>query len=73
LQKDRADPESFREKTPSKRQEFIMIHMSANLTVSVVFGRGWLAIQKISKESLDGLFQPICPANNGNLMQLVSK
>jgi hypothetical protein len=47
--------------------------MSANLTVSVFFGRGWLAIQKVSKESLDVLFQHICPANNDNLMQLVSK
>jgi len=30
-----ADPESFREKTPLKRQEFIMMHTTANLSVSV--------------------------------------
>ena len=26
-----------------------------------ILDRGWLAIQKVSKESLDGLFQHICP------------
>jgi hypothetical protein len=33
--------------------------------------RGWLALQKVSKESLDGLFQHICPVNNSKLMQLL--
>jgi hypothetical protein len=37
-----------------------------------VFDRGWLAMQKVSKETLDGLFHHICPINNSNLMQLVS-
>jgi hypothetical protein len=32
-----------------------------------ILDKGWLAIQKVSKESLDGLFQHICPVNNSNL------
>jgi hypothetical protein len=62
-------------KNPSKRQEFIMIHMTANLTVSVFWREaGWSASGglKVSKESLDGLFHHICHVNNRNLMQLVS-
>jgi hypothetical protein len=48
-------------KNPSKRQEFIMIHMTANLTVSVFWRKaGWSAPggQKVSKESsaLSGAF-----------------
>ena len=38
-----------------------------------ILDRGWLAMQKVSKESLDGLFQHIYPFNNSNLMHLVSK
>ncbi len=37
-----------------------------------VLDRGWLAMLKVFKESLDGLFQHIYPVNNSNLMQLVS-
>ena len=31
-----------------------------------ILDRGWLAMQKVSEESLDGLFQHICPLNNSN-------
>jgi hypothetical protein len=31
---------------------------------------GWLAMQKVSEETLDGFFQHICPVSN--LMQSVS-
>ncbi len=27
-----------------------------------ILDRGWLAMQEVSKETLDGLFQHICPA-----------
>jgi hypothetical protein len=37
----------------------------------VCVDRGWLALQKVSKESLDGLFQHICPVNNNKLMQVL--
>jgi hypothetical protein len=36
-----------------------------------ILDRGWLTMQKVSKESLDGFFQHISPVNNSNLMQLV--
>ena len=38
-----------------------------------ILQEGWLASLKGFKVSLAGLFQHICPVNNSNLMQLVSK
>jgi len=38
-----------------------------------ILQEGWLASLKCVKVSLAGLFQHICPVNNSNLMQLVSK
>ena len=60
-------------KNPCKVTRFHYDLHDCNSNGKSILQEGWLASLKGFKVSLAGLFQHICPVNNSNLMQLVSK
>jgi hypothetical protein len=59
-------------KTPAKRQDLIMIHMTAKLNDKCILQEGWLAFLEGFEESLAGLFQHISlPISKASFLRLV--
>jgi len=56
---------------PSKATGFYYYSYNCKSHSKCFLERGWQAMPEGYKESLAGVFQHICPANNSNLMQRV--